>query len=409
MFNFLKKASQTLLLMSLILGLGSCSDSDDNITGPDPEPAVSSYAIWLQLGSWPNTFQYVVGTPSLSSGSVNLKGNGVEVTDKADYGIIPHKGFYYYPSTSSGKGRLSKFSLENNLLNTVLEVPYTYIANINSYIWADDNTLIFIGTNAEGTKILYSVVDANTLKITNGEINAPAIPAGFLSYALGNVNITGGKLFLGLAHTATWPAPAQKQVSVLVVDYPGFKYSKTITDTRTVGPGVSNMWSPGSFTDEKGDIYYLANPSWMGTGLPSAIYRIKSGTTEFDASYFFNTNTSSIGNPVQSIWYLGSGQAIVKYLDESIAASGSTSPHTYGFAVVNVANGTVIKKLTDIPLDKGAAIGNVIVESGKAYISANSETGKDYIWVYDVAAGTVKPGLEVEGGYDYILRIDKLK
>ncbi|MCE6988071.1 DUF4374 domain-containing protein [Dyadobacter sp. CY323] len=407
MFNFFKKASHALILMSLILGLGSCGDDKNNTNEPEPEE--SSYAIWLQLGSWPNTFQYVVGTPSLSTGSVNLKGNGVEVTGKADYGIIPHQGFYYYPSTSSGKGRLSKFSLENNQLTTVLEVPYTHIANINSYIWADDNTLIFLGTDGDSKKILYSVVDAKTLKVTNGEIKAPAIPQGFLNYALGNVNFVGGKLFLGLAHTAQWPAPAEKKVSVLVVDYPSFNYVKTITDTRTVGPGVSNMWSPGSFSDEKGDIYYLANPSWMGTGLPSAIYRIKSGTTEFDASYFFNTNTSSIGNPAESIWYLGNGQAIVKYLDQSIAAGGSTSQHTYGFATINVANGSVIKKLTEIPLDKGSAIGNVIVDGGKAYISANSETGKDYIWEYDVASGTVKPGLEVEGGYDFILRIDKLK
>lgn len=405
MYNFFKRTSYFLLTMVVVFTLGSC----DNDSSTEPEAEDSSYALWLQLGSYPNTFQYVVGTPSLASGTVSLTGNGVEVTDKADYGIIPHKGFYYYPSTSSGKGRLSKFSLVNNQLTTVLEVPYTHIASINSYVWIDDNTLVFIGTDGDAKKILYSVVDATTLKITNGQISVPAIPTGYISYSLGNVNYVNGKLFLGIAHTAQWPAPAQPQVNIAVVDYPSFSYVKTIVDTRTVGPGVSNMWMPGSFTDEKGDIYYLANPSWMATNLPSSIYRIKSGTTVLDATYYVNTNTSAIGNPVEGIWYLGSGQAIVKYQDLSVAAGGSTSQHIYGFAILNITTGALVKKLTDIPLDKGSMISNVVIEDGKAYISANSETGKDYIWVYDAAAGTVKPGLEVQGGFDYILRIDKLK
>ena len=39
----------------------------------------------------------------------------------------------------------------------------------------------------------------------------------------------------------------------------------------------------------------------------------------------------------------------------------------------------------------------------------NAETGKDYVYIYDIAAQTVKTGMEVIGGYDWILRVDKMR
>ncbi len=97
------KTLSSLLLLTALAGFQSCSkDSPAEEAANDQAP---DYAVWLQVGSWPNTFQYVVGTNSLKTGVLSLSGNGVEVTGKADYGIIPHGGFYYYPSTSSNNGK----------------------------------------------------------------------------------------------------------------------------------------------------------------------------------------------------------------------------------------------------------------------------------------------------------------
>ncbi|HEY9256889.1 hypothetical protein, partial [Chitinophaga sp.] len=168
----------------------------------------------------PNTTQYAVGVNSLTSGSVSLKGNGTEVTSKADYGIIAHKGFYYYPSTSSTIGRFSKFTLKNSKLSIVKEVPFTYQTGVTSYAWANDNTLILIGTNGDGNKVLCSVIDINTLSIQNSELPVQAIPNGYQGIATRGVEYANGKLYVGLAYTAIWPAPAYPKAIVAIFDFP---------------------------------------------------------------------------------------------------------------------------------------------------------------------------------------------
>jgi hypothetical protein len=407
MFTMTKRLIYSIALITMMAGLNACSKSDKTTTPVDE--TLPAYGIWLQLGSWPNTTQYIVGASSLTEGTVNLTGNGVEVTSKADYGIIPHKGFYYYPSTSSTRARFSKFRLHNNQLETVKEVPFTYQTGISSYTWANDTTLVLIGTNGDGTKVLYSVVNSNTLAITNGELAISAIPAGYAAVSVRDVNYVNSKLYLGLAYTAVWPAPAYPKAVMAIYDYPSLTKVTQIEDDRSVGLGGINMWMSGSSIATNGDLYVLSTPGWMSESLPSAVYRIKNNTTVLDPTYFFNINTSSLGGEAVALWGLGNGQAIVKYEDPTVTNDNSDAGFIYSYAVIDLAAGTVVKKLSDIPLDKGETLETVLVESGKAYIMANSQSGKDYVWVYDAAAGTIKPGLEIIGGYDYMLRIDNLK
>jgi len=400
MFAITKKLLYTGALISL---LSACTKNDT------PEPDVpADYGIWLQLGSWPNTTQYVVGVNSLESGTVSLIGNGANVTNRADYGIIPHNGFYYYPSTSSTNGRFSKFEMKMNSLTTVKQVPFTFQTGVSGYTWANDTSLVLIGTNGDRNKILCSVVNSNTLSIRNVELPGQTIPAGFKYISTSSVEYANGKLFIAIAYTTDWPAPAYPKAIVAIYDYAKLELVKQIEDARTVGMGQSDMWMSGSAVDDKGDLYMLANPSWMGTG-PSAVYRIKSGTTEFDPAYFFNLSTSSLAGATVALWGIGNGEAIVKYENPAATKDDADANHIYSYAVINLSNGTVTKKLSELPLDKGEMLETVTVANGKAYIMVNSQSGKDYVWVYDIAAGTIKPGLEIVGGYDYMLRVDKLK
>lgn len=407
MLPIIKKLSTAVLFLSLLTGWSACTKfEDDDDMDVDPNQTSDNYAIWLQLGSWPNTTQYAIGVNSLTSGAVSLKGNGVEVTSKADYGIIAHKGFYYYPSTSSTIGRFSKFALKNNQLATIKEVPFTYQTGVTSYAWADDNTLILIGTNGDGNKVLCSVVNTTTLSITNSELPVKSIPAGFQAIATRGVEYANGKLYVGLVYTATWPAPAYPKAVMAIFDFPSLGLISQIEDNRSVGMGQSNMWMSGSTIDEKGDIYYLSTPGWLSTTLPSAVYRIKNGTTVYDDSYFFNINTSSLGGPAIALWGIGGSQAIVKY--QALPSDNPDVQHVYGYAVIDLAKGSVVRKLSELPMDKGETLETVMIEGNNAYIMVNSQSGKDYIWIYDIANGVVNPGLEIAGGYDYMLRIDKL-
>ena len=406
MKRFIKPFFYFLFLSVLIIGT-TISCSSDNDSGAADGKA--DYALWLQLGSWPNTTQYVVGVDDLTQGSVSLVGNGAEVTSKADYGIIAKNGFYYYPSTSSNFGKMTKFEFKNNQLSAVKEVPFTYQNSINCYTWVDDNTLILIGTNGDGDKVLYTVVNATTLEIKNGELALPAIPTGYTDYNQGNVEYSNGKLYVAFSNMAIWPALAESGMNIAVVSYPSFAVEKIIESSEADGNGGSNMWMPTSTTDESGDVYMMFFADWMtATTSPTKIVRIKKGTTTLDSSYSFNLGTALGGETASGFWYIGNGKAIVKYLDSKIVAANPSGLFNTKFALIDINAKTVIKKL-DLPADKGSQLQNVITSDGKVYIQINAETTKDYVWQVNTTTGAVTPGVEIVGGYDYILRLDNLK
>jgi len=392
-----------LIALALVTVLNSCSSSDDNDETVDPvEETQEKYTVWLQIGSWPNTTQYVLGTNSLTEGTVNLTGHGAEVTGKSAYGIITKGGYYYYYNTTSG--RFSKFKYEKELYNTVLEVPYTHMADVSGFTWINDKTLFLIGTNGDQNKVHYSVVDIETLKMTNGVMDAPAIATGYNYFNLGNIEFTNGKVFFQFGYTGDWPNPWQNKTYIGVVDYATLKYEKTLESATSAGPGTNKLWLSSSFVDDSGNTYFSTNVEWSSiSGRKSAIYRIKKGTTELDASY--TVNQSTLGYEGVGLWYIGGTKAILKYIDTAI--TGST--HIYAFAVMDLETGKITRKLTEIPADGDAYIQNIIVEDGKVFMITNAETGKDYVYIYDIAAQTVKTGLELVGGYDWVLRLDKMR
>lgn len=410
MKRLIKPSFYFLFISTLIMGTAiSCSSNDDSGSDNSGSDGKADYALWLQLGSWPNTTQYIVGVDDLSKGSVSLVGNGAEVTSKADYGIIAKNGFYYYPSTSSNFGKMTKFEFKNNQLAVVKEVPFTYQKSINCYTWVDDNTLLLFGTNGDGNKVLYTVVNATTLEIKNGELALPAIPTGYSSYNQGNIEYSNGKIYVAFSNMAIWPALAESGMNIAVVNYPSFAVEKVIESTDADGNGGSNMWMPTSTTDEAGDVYMMFFADWMTTKeSPTKIFRIKKGTSAIDASYNFNLGTALGGETASGFWYVGNGKAIVKYLDSKIVAASPSTLFNTKFALINIATSSVIKKL-DLPADKGSQLQNVITSDGKVFIQVNAETTKDYVWEVNTTTGAVTPGVEIVGGYDYILRLDNLK
>lgn len=398
MKQFIQIASNAALALMFAASVTSCKKDTE-----PAKPSSGQYGLWLQVGSYPNTNPYVLSAPSLTEGSVSLSGNGSEVTGIADYGIIPKGEYYYYYNPDLSK--FSKFKLENSKLTAVKEVQLTHLASHNTFAWVDDNTLVLFGNNGDGSKVLYSSVNVNTLAITNGELPLDPLPTGYIKYTLGGAEYSNGKFYVALTYRKTNYRDSSPNFYVAVLNS-DFTLNTTLSDNRSVGAGSSKLWMRGSFVDEKGDTYLLSNPTYVSDNtLPSAIYRIKSGATEFDNTYFFDTRSSSIGYTCEAMWYVGNGVAIVRYVNTTITTTG----HNTQFAAINVADGTVRKILSDLPNDTEGGLESIAVENGKAYILVNAETGKDYVWEYDPATNAVKAGLEISGGYDYLLRLDVLK
>jgi len=389
-----------LLIFTLLFTISGCEKRDIGQV-----EAGTQYSAVLCVGSWPNTAYYISSIPSLTSGTISLKGNGAEMTGKVyAQDVIQRDGFYYHANATSG--RLGKYHVENGVLLIDKEIPFSWL-NWSSYTWVDSNTLIIFGEGKGEAR--YAIIKVDKMTIVTGKLDLNAIPTGFQAYMIGFAEYRDNKVFLGYGFSNTdfsnYPnMPVYQKALVAVIDYTTMKVEKSLEDVRTTGFGGSDVYARSSFIDENNDIYFISDPVYGYDYLsPSVMYRIKSGTTEIDPGYFFNYSAATNQEKAPAMWYIGNGKAIVR---SRITGQSIDADHYY--TLIDVKSGALIKKL-DLPVDKGERMVNaVIVEDGKAFIAVNA-ADRDYIWQYDPSADKLTKGVEFIGGIDYILRIEKLK
>lgn len=405
MNHFVRFFTKTLFATVLTILLNGCS----NDSSVPPTEEAGKYSAVLAVGSWPNIAYYIADVPSLTSGTVSLQGNGAEMTGKVyAQDILQKNGFYYHANFDSG--RLGKYHVENGVLLTDKEVPFTHL-NWSSFAWVDDQTLVIFGTgeNAGKNEARYAVVKVNDMSVSIGKLNLQAFPTGFDNYSMGFAEYRAGKLFLGYSFASSdWSQypnmPVYQQFNVAVINATSMTVESNISDIRSTAPGGPVVYAPASFQDENGDIYFMTDPvSNYDYKSPSVVYRIKNGTTTLDASYYFNFSSKVNNEMGAALWYIGNGKAIVR---TRTAGQSIDSDHSY--SLIDVKNGAFLKKLA-LPADKGERmIQAIVVENGKAYIAVNAEE-KDYIWEYDPTADKLTQGTEFVGGVNYILRLEKTK
>lgn len=405
MNRFLNFSVKTTLITLLAFALNACSSSNDTPTPQEP----GTYSAVLAVGSWPNIAYYIADIPSLTSGTISLQGNGAEMTGKVyAQDIIQRNGFYYH--ANFGSGRLGKYHVANGAVVVDKEVPFTYL-NWSSYAWADDQTLVIFGTGDTGGKDegRYAVINVADMTVTTGKLDLKAFPTGFNTYSMGFAEYRAGKLFLGYSFGSndfsTYPTmPVYQQMNVAVINYATMTVESTISDSRSTNPGGPTVYAPSSFQDENGDIYFMTDPvANYDYKSPSAVYRIKSGTTTLDQSYYFDFSSKVNNGMGAAMWYIGNGKAIVR-----TRVAGQSIDADHSFSVIDVKNGSFIKTLA-LPVDKGERmVQAVVTDNGKAYIAVNAAE-KDYIWEYNEATDKLTQGAEFAGGINYILRLEKTK
>ncbi|MCX2453845.1 DUF4374 domain-containing protein [Pedobacter sp. PLR] len=400
MNTLFKSKANLLMFVILLISMSGCEKRN---AGNVEEG--TKYAAILCVGSWPNTAYYISSIPSLTSGTISLKGNGAEMTGKVyAQDVIQRDGFYYHMNSTSG--RFGKYHVENGSLLIDKEIPFAFLS-WSSYAWADNNTLVIFGEGKGEAR--YAVVKVDKMTIKTGKLELEKIPAGFQQYSFGFAQYRDSKLFLGYGFGSTdWSLfpnmPVYPKAYVAVIDYHTMAVEKSLEETRTTGLGSLNVYAPSSFVDENNDLYFISDPvSGYDYKSPSAMFRIKSGATEIDKDYFFNFSASANNEKAPAMWYIGSGKAIVR---SRINGESIDTDHYY--RLIDVKSGAMTKKL-DLPADKGERMVNaVIVEDGKAFISVNA-ADRDFIWQYDPTTDQLTKGVEFVGGIDYILRIEKLK
>jgi len=188
---------------------------------------------------------------------------------------------------------------------------------------------------------------------------------------------------------------------IAIFNYQDMTLDKVIEDDRT--SFIGSYFRDGLAITENGDIYAFSPSAATTDGSlsstkPSAITRIKSGTTEFDDSYYFNVEAASGGKNITSWLYVGNNTFIVhSQLDNERTAF----PAGLHVGIVNVVDKTY-ETVSGIPAANeivSLTTNNYTPNDGRTgYIGVNLKDGTSYVYRIDADTRTATRGLKIEGG-----------
>lgn len=395
----------------------SCSKTPDTGNKPDDTKQTKEYAIFVTVGNSSSSENYYTLTTAdlMKDTLLSPVNSGIEpdnITSWADIYSVFYQGSFYYTQdgniiskqriingkykelgnivASAGSWQLGmmKTFFNNNGLNFLSwEVKYNQAEDViekNLYI-IDTAAMTIKSNNPVKFPVPgFTIYDNNGNPMAKKDI--PLTPSSF--------SIRDNKAFIGFYYD--WITKLDTAY-MLVCDYPALTNVKLLKDNRL--GHVSGAWyaSSSSFTDENGDYYF----STISKNKTYGLLRIKSGTTVIDPDYAYDLK--EVGNISGAVsWgdYAGSDHHV--YIKSGLALMGSY--------IIDVRNKKVIKDLNSFGLGKVQITMDTYTENGnEVYVVLKTDDARWFVAKYDVAANTLKRGVEIHSGIKGISRIGRLK
>jgi len=408
------KKSTKLALLSAVLAFTafSCSSDSDkpgDTTGGGTDTGKTKYIITATTGA-AGIADYLLTADDVTTGSITTTGNGLEQDGTYRYYITAQNNFFSLLYGQGNPGAVTTYNLnaEGKLVKKsdfqaetvhvfaavnkdilTIKVPRSG-ASIASMYKIDAEKSLIVGEAQQDTKVLAK----------NGEraFFTWATQVGDKVY-MPYMSIKGDGVdnFGTVNPDSTW---------VAVYNYPELKLEKVIKDNRTSYLGA--YFTNGLFQDENGDAYGFSGAIATSNAVltstkPSAVVKIKKGTTEFDQSYFFNVQEKSGGYKISSTSYISKGKFLLLMYGNVGKNNGAVK-----MAIADVYNQT-FTWVTNAPatLTSVTSRYNITSEDGSsAIVGINTPDGN---WIYSINGSTAvaTKGMKVEGGQ--ITAIQKLK
>jgi hypothetical protein len=403
----LKHLFKTSLLATMAVAAVSCSKNDNPNPGPEPEPADKVYALGIGITTPTATTNYVVQTSDLMSGTISLKGNG----DLQDgYRDFYSAGMKFFSIGGLGVTDVNTYALDATGKMTAKKGLTFEMAN-NQFVDADGTGKTMVGvsiptTPTVGTNVKFYTVDVAANAVgTRAEVPVNSLYPTKQDWIFHTgVQISGNQLF----HTfypvdyTTYATKNTDTNYVAIYGYPDFKLQKVIKDTRTGPSGAFNTMS-GIFKTETGDLYTVSNSSFSNgysqSTKPAGILKIGAGKSEFDQSYFFNTDAATNGGKIAHAIYIGNGKLFAAITTVVPTINDRWSDANLRLAIVDL-NAKTITLVANAPVYKGNGGRSfaALLDDGKVY-SAIASNGVVNIYQTDVATATAVKGATIEGTF----------
>lgn len=402
------KKSNLLLsfLFTIILSVSfsACSDEPD-YSDPSTPGSSSLYTIWVSATEG----SYILSIDDLMKDTVLSPANnqGIDISaylPASYYGswAYCYGGKYYI---SNDGARFSQFEITDKgqfkeTSNLAFGSSF-YIGNVLEYM-SSDSEMVFTKTGGQRDEVknVYKkpIYFMNTVNMTMTKELTAEIP--FLEFPVykenGDIDPTSmhvtsfemrnDKVFFGYDFYNAKYGMATDTTYIYVCDYPSMQNGKVLRDGR--GGYTSGHWdiTRRAFFDDDKNLYFISENS----AEKMSLIRIKNNETEIDADYFYDLSAYNVGSG--NVQELGNGKT---YLPPYI---------------IDAPNKKIIADLRI--LADGAEPNSTtmnFVENGNLYTVFKTKDSRWFVYEYNPETNTMKRGIEIDGGIDWVYHINKLK
>jgi len=385
----------------LTLGLSACSKDDhaDKRTRGNYVLAVSPVAAT-------GVADYLINAPSLESGTITTQGNGLEQDGTYRYYLTFKNKFFSMLYGQGNPGAVTAYNLQDGLLNKLTNFQ---TETVQAFAPVDNDVLLMkISRRLTTEESQWYSVNADEMVITkSGKINTKELAGNGEMAFFSWIKQVGDKVFapyfcIKTTDEGGWGTDYPDQAWIAVFSYPEMKLEKVIQDNRT--SFIGRYFTDGLMKVENGDVYAFSSSvatkdakGEFNSTKPSAITRIKAGTTAFD-DYYFNVEEATNGYNITNWTYVGNGKAVGLFTAQGEKGAYNVGTHV---GIVDFSAKSV-KWVTGFP--EVGQIANVTdnnytpLDGKTAYIGVTLKSGVSYVYNINAETATATQGLTVEGG-----------
>jgi len=408
----MKKYSYVLcsLLMS-VLFFGACEKNSTPAPEPvDPNnPDKGRFVLAVNPIASTAVADYLLTTPTLDSGSLSTKGNGIEQDGTYRYYTTSGNKFFSMLYGQGNPGAVTVYDLnEQSKLNKLTNFQSE---TVQAFAPVDkDILMVKMGRSVTNPVSRWYRVSTESLVITGeGQFNALDLAGNGELAEFSWIQQVGNKVFAPYfcikgTTDGGWTTSYPDSAWIAVFSYPEMQLEKIIRDNRTSSIGL--YFENGLTVADNGDVYAFSPSNTVGKSgteqvfnstKPSSIIRIKSGTTEFDQSYLFDVEAVSDGAYISGWIYVGNNTVVATMNTKDRKSQWQDANK---LAVINLENKS-FKWVTGIPdatAIAGFSMTNYSPKNGIAYLGITTTDNKSAVYKVDTGAATATRGIEVTGG-----------
>ena len=395
---------RNLLLSALSLStLLACSKDED--TSPKEK---GNFIVAVTPVAATGVADYLLTTSSLDTGKVTTAGQGIEQDGTYRYYVTHNNKFFSMLYGQGNPGAVTVYNIRegslSKLANSVTETVQAF-APVN-----DDILMMKISRNTTNPVTSWYQFNTNSFTIAKqGSINTAELSnngeLAFFSW----IKQVGNKVYAPYFSikgccSASFGTDFPDQAWIAVYAYPSMTLEKVIKDDRT--SFIGRYFTDGLELIENGDVYAFSSSiaSAMGTNAsmnstkPSAVTRIKAGTTEFDKSFYINFEDLSNGLNITDWLYVGNNKFIT-FSNTKEAKGAYNVGNIIGVLDVSTKSWKAVSGLPNVADIKGFTSNNYSDRGGRnGYIGLNLKSGLGYVYKVDVNSANATKGLKIEGG-----------